>query len=410
MKKILIVATVWIIFIGGFFLWNLSEARKAQEENLYQTARVFFEQIDLIRNWIRSHGGVYVPISEHAQPNPYLIDPRKNLHTEDGIDLTKISPSHMTRQIADLLSDQRGVNFKLASFSPINPINMATPLEREALHAFADGYGEFGRKVQIDGNPGFFYMAPLPTSADCFLCHDAKGFNQENIIGGISITMPELPDFRFASLAWVYVWTGLAGVFGIVFFGNKLNQSYQEIEKLSLLDPLTGVPNRRAFTENLNREYNICSRDDAPLSVILCDIDCFKDYNDFYGHDAGDEALKQVARVLLNNSKRPGDMCARFGGEEFVIVLPRTDHDGAFHIAEKVREHVAALNIEHKKSRVTQHVTLSLGVATAKHPATTSPREMLTCADKALYSAKEKGRNRAEVMILRHFRWIEYVG
>lgn len=181
---------------------------------------------------------------------------------------------------------------------------------------------------------------------------------------------------------------------------NKILQSVNEqLKRLSSLDGLTGISNRRSFDERLNEEWNRERRNVAPLSLILIDIDFFKLYNDNYGHLAGDECLARVANCLKETVHRPGDFVARYGGEEFVVILPETDEKGAMVIAENLRLAVEKMNLEHKMSKVSNHVTISLGVATILPSKLITQETLIDSADKALYTSKEKGRNRASIVI-----------
>ena len=129
--------------------------------------------------------------------------------------------------------------------------------------------------------------------------------------------------------------------------------------------------------------------------MIMCDVDFFKLFNDTYGHQGGDDCLKAVAATLSAAAQRGGDCVARYGGEEFAVILPATDEDGAFCVAEKIRQAVERLNIAHKKSLAAPFVTLSLGVATVIPSDADCPEHLITCADNALYTSKASGRNRA---------------
>jgi diguanylate cyclase (GGDEF)-like protein len=177
---------------------------------------------------------------------------------------------------------------------------------------------------------------------------------------------------------------------------SRLVEANEALTGLAHADGLTGVPNRRFFEELYEREWNRAVRQSEPLSVILVDIDFFKQYNDLYGHLAGDECLKSVAGILSTSTQRGTDLVARFGGEEFVLVLPNTGLEGAAIMAERLRKLVVDLEIPHSGSTVAESVTISLGLAGGVPQRGDSPRGLLDAADRALYRAKEAGRNRVE--------------
>ncbi|MDF2961525.1 MAG: diguanylate cyclase [Paenibacillus sp.] len=175
---------------------------------------------------------------------------------------------------------------------------------------------------------------------------------------------------------------------------HALRESNEMLQKISTIDALTGVANRRGFDECFRKEWRHGIRLSVPLSVILVDIDYFKRYNDTYGHLEGDLCLKLVAKSLRKVVKRPGDFIARYGGEEFVIVLPATDLEGANIVANRLRMHIESLQIPHIRSEPNLCLTVSLGVATAVPSPEMEPTELFIRADKALYQAKREGRNR----------------
>jgi diguanylate cyclase (GGDEF)-like protein/PAS domain S-box-containing protein len=174
---------------------------------------------------------------------------------------------------------------------------------------------------------------------------------------------------------------------------KKLVLSNKKLEKLSFFDQLTGLANRRNFDTTLERELRLARREKTLLSLIICDIDFFKLYNDHYGHQAGDACLQQIAAVLGSIPKRPADLACRYGGEEFTVILPRTDVQGVAHLAEKIRMAVQNSRISHAASKITDCVTLSLGLVTYTGQFETAVT-LLKAADDALYRAKEQGRNR----------------
>lgn len=174
---------------------------------------------------------------------------------------------------------------------------------------------------------------------------------------------------------------------------KRLESAVKELNKLSTLDGLTGIANRRRFDEYINLEWNRGIRNAKPLSLVMADIDFFKAYNDTYGHQAGDECLKAVSNALLEDIKRPGDLLCRYGGEEFAVVLPETPKNGAVLIAKAMCAHVESIGIIHKSSLISNHVTVSLGVATILPANDLSPAQLISAADGALYNAKREGRN-----------------
>jgi two-component system chemotaxis family response regulator WspR len=179
----------------------------------------------------------------------------------------------------------------------------------------------------------------------------------------------------------------------------ELARSNRELQRLSSMDGLTSLANRRQFDSRLEDEWQRAMRSGLPLSLIFADIDFFKRYNDQYGHQCGDECLQRVAAALQETIHRPADLVSRYGGEEFVMILPETTDEGALAVAEKVLSTITALNIPHANSDASDHVTLSIGVATLCPKEGSQPQELIEMADKMLYRAKERGRNCIEVAL-----------
>lgn len=178
---------------------------------------------------------------------------------------------------------------------------------------------------------------------------------------------------------------------------KELKAANEELKRLSLSDGLTGIANRRYFDDFLEREWNRAKREKTPLSMIMIDIDYFKAFNDTYGHQAGDQCLRTVATVLRTTVKRTVDLVARYGGEEFAIVLPDTDILGAYEVAERIRNNIEILGIEHLKSDNCGFVTISSGIASAIPEKNSVPTEIISEADIALYKAKKEGRNKVRI-------------
>ncbi|NMF60136.1 response regulator [Pseudanabaena yagii] len=175
---------------------------------------------------------------------------------------------------------------------------------------------------------------------------------------------------------------------------RRLAVVVKELQRLVSIDGLTQVANRRCLDEYLEQEFKRSSREKVPISLVLCDIDFFKNYNDNYGHQEGDLCLQAVAQAISKATNRPADLVARYGGEEFVIVLPNTDQEGGMNVATNATELVRSLQLPHGYSKVAPYVTISCGVATLfPHQHTQAINLLLKSADRALYVAKAEGRN-----------------
>lgn len=176
-----------------------------------------------------------------------------------------------------------------------------------------------------------------------------------------------------------------------------LNQELQTVNRVlesqAKVDGLTQIPNRRTFDERVKIELARCYRNKLPLTLMICDVDCFKQYNDTYGHLAGDTCLKKVAKTLESKFSRATDLVARYGGEEFVILLPDSEEEISFKMANDMLDMVRGLRIPHKTSRAKEYITISVGLVTLRGEENVTPAEAIERADGALYKAKETGRD-----------------
>lgn len=171
---------------------------------------------------------------------------------------------------------------------------------------------------------------------------------------------------------------------------EKLNK---DLEKLSREDSLTGLANRRYFDERLSQEWSRCMRDQKPLSVILLDVDFFKQFNDCYGHQAGDHCLVQIAKALKKEASRTGELVGRYGGEEFIILYPNTDEEQIKISLQRIRQRIHDLHILHEDSKASHEVTASMGAATTVPVKSLHPDKLVSAADERLYKAKAEGRD-----------------
>jgi adenylate cyclase len=175
---------------------------------------------------------------------------------------------------------------------------------------------------------------------------------------------------------------------------TRLEEKVQILTQLSTIDALTQIPNRRCFDDYLMNEWRRAMRGQTPLSILFCDVDFFKKFNDTYGHQTGDLCLVRVASAMHQALNRGADLVARYGGEEFVVILPDTPIMGAVQVATRIQTNVQALKIPHRESVVSEFVTLSIGIASVVPNSDISIKELLEAADAALYKAKHSGRNR----------------
>lgn len=174
---------------------------------------------------------------------------------------------------------------------------------------------------------------------------------------------------------------------------RKLDAANQELTRISSIDNLTGIANRRYFDEALSIEWRRARRHSNPVALLMCDIDFFKLYNDTFGHMAGDKCLREIAATISRHSERPSDTVARHGGEEFAVILAETTIGGALMVAEKIQQGVRELNLRHPSSPFSQ-VTLSIGIASAAPGFDNPPDDLVLAAEKALHRAKHEGRDR----------------
>ena len=171
-----------------------------------------------------------------------------------------------------------------------------------------------------------------------------------------------------------------------------------ELKSLATKDGLTGICNRRTFDESILKEWQLCQKEEKPLSLIMCDVDYFKLYNDCDGNQIGDDCLKKVAKILENTMQRPSDLVGRFGGEEFAIILPNTEQKGAITVAKRIQEAIRLQAISHEGSKVSDIISISMGIATMIPIAESCPETLINRADQALYAAKNQGRDRYVVL------------
>lgn len=224
------------------------------------------------------------------------------------------------------------------------------------------------------------------------------------ILGPLAISLAFHPsDLMHLIICAVMVVYGITLYTSASFLSDtfeSLFKSHFQLNALATEDGLTGIPNRRKLDESLKKDWNTAVRNQEFISLLLLDIDYFKQYNDHYGHQAGDECLKSVANILKSMVERATDTVARYGGEEFAVVLPNTPSDGAKVVAERIRKAIENAAITHEYSIVSKKLTVSIGVASFIPQPGQAIESILNVADKALYRSKDNGRNRVSAEVL----------
>ncbi|QJT08158.1 GGDEF domain-containing protein [Oceanidesulfovibrio marinus] len=213
-------------------------------------------------------------------------------------------------------------------------------------------------------------------------------FNNTEIFQGIAISMSIL-----AAIASGYSFL----ILNTHRMENDLSAANKRIEALANVDGVTSIFNRRYFDTKLELEIKRLQRSSLPISLVMADVDCFKQYNDTYGHQAGDDCLREVAAVFKKSCRRVSDIAARYGGEEFIMLLPNTDLHGAETVAGGIQKAIDSLAIPHKASTVSDAITLSIGVASVNSSRSVSSGELVSYVDQALYRSKKNGKNQIQI-------------
>ncbi|MGD7036560.1 diguanylate cyclase [Methylotuvimicrobium buryatense] len=395
---------LWLGLNGISLLLQVYNAQDTAKKIAFSQGKLFFQHIVTMRHWNARHGGVYVTVTEDTPPNPYLDIPERDIVTLDGRRLTLINPAYMTRQLAELEHDKSRIQFHITSLHPKRPENKADDWETSALLAFEEGESVVMDIATLHDEPFYRYMEPLKITESCLRCH--RNYQIGDIRGGISVSIPKTKIIPYVEnqLSHIYLLHAVIASLGVMLlivfhYTERLTQKQLIRAKsklhLAYIDSLTGLPNRRYYDQYVQKEWQRALRHQYPLSIIMLDIDYFKNYNDTEGHPAGDQCLIELAKVLKLFSKRSDDFVCRYGGEEFCVVTA-CNAEQSLSLAEKLRDAVEKRRLRHPNSPVSHYVTLSLGVATVVPKDTLSSTRLLGFADKALYLAKQNGRNRVE--------------
>ncbi len=283
-------------------------------------------------------------------------------------------------------------------------INILNELLKVDYKIMAATTGEQALKAALTGQPDLILLDILLPGMDGHqVCRKLKSDPETRSIPIIFITAmgdaeSETMAFALGAVDFIPKPFNNAVVKARVAAHLRLKRQSDMLEKLASMDPLTNVSNRRAFDQVRSSEWRRCQRENQPISFIMIDVDQFKQYNDNYGHGAGDECLARIAKAINSCIHRPGDMLARYGGEEFAVIISGTNSEGALQVAQQFHATIAELAIPHEHSTVSNCVTISIGVATTSRTDELTPEELSGAADKMLYQAKESGRSQTRAI------------
>ena len=397
-KFVLSTSLIFLLSLTIIFTVVTATNRRLIFEQAKTQARALFSSIVMTRKWNAVHGGVYVEKKGGMISNPYLDKP--DIITTDGRVFTLKNPALMTREISELAEKEGLFQFHITSLKPLNPDNKADAFETTALMLFEKGEKEAFESDQ-QGGKVFRYMAPLFVGEACLTCHAKQGYTVGQVRGGISVTI-DIRDIKKIQDTYTYVFItfgciSISVLLGLVFFFTKqltrqISKTRQQIEILAIEDELTGLFNRRHVLVRLTQEFERAQRLHKELGCMMIDLDHFKEINDTYGHLTGDKILREAA-LLLTTSIRAYDIAGRYGGEEFLIVLPDTNFDKTLTLAERIRENIRENLYKKAEPPLPKPVTVSIGI-TSLAVGDTSIDAMLMRADDGLYKAKNDRRDR----------------
>ncbi len=392
-----IIISLVISSIFFAFQYNISKAYKI---NLNNEAKTFFSEIVIVRKWIAQHGGVYVPLDKTTGNNPYLekIDGIKSKIICDNKEFVLKNPSLVTRELSESPFRTDKVRYKMTSLNPINPHNKPDEFEKYALMQFEKGVSESSTFEKRDDKDYFRYISHLVVDESCMICHAQQGYKVGDIRGGISVTLQASDFMTEINKAKIFMVISGIGVIALImasiwyisrFFIRDLHNAQEALALMASTDFLTGLANRMTGIQALTKELNRMSRKKTPLSIALIDLDYFKRINDMYGHNVGDEILKNFSTIILNNI-RNYDIACRYGGEEFLLIMPQTSLEDAVLILNRILEHLKLKPILTSKGNV--QTSMSAGVVMAQEAENVDA--LVDRADSLLYRAKGDGRSR----------------
>ena|GEM_PF-2109877 len=406
--------------IFAFSLWyGVNELGKQAMNSARIQARTAFEKDVMYRRWNSMSNGVMVPVVPgKLEPNPYLSPSGRDITTTGGVLYTKINPAFMTRLVHELGASESGVLGHITSNMPIRDGNEPDPWESAALEKLESKTTDEVSSIELMGGvPYLRLIRPLSVEESCLTCHAFQGYKLGQVRGGISVSVPMEPitaslkmEQRRQSYTHVGLWAfGMVCMLATMLRLSRSMKDHeydaellrrevaQRVEAETLLrksagtDMLTRLPNRRTAMENIDREISRYKRSKTVFSILMVDVDHFKKVNDTWGHEAGDMALVSTAG-RLKTMVRGQDTVARWGGEEFLVILGETSVESAMTVAEKLRAGIES----HPVDIGSQHIALTVSIGVSEFLPSHDVSFSIKIADEALYVAKQSGRNRVK--------------
>ena len=292
----------WFIIICSSLIWNIYLIKENNQKLVLNKSKSFFEQIVITRLWNSNHNGVYVPITPKVQPNEYLEDSLRDITTTDGMELTKVNPAYMTRQISELINKDYEVQFHMTSLKPLRPKNKADEWETKALESFEKGIKEKLELTSENSVENYRYMAPLHTKKSCLNCHAEQGYEIGDIRGGISISFPA--DFYISmvnksvfSTIFFHILIFISGFVGVLIFNKRLTSAYDKIERKNAELTESNATKDKFFSiiaHDLKNPFNSI----VGFSNILIERTKEKDYSE----------LEKISNIILYSTERAMDL------------------------------------------------------------------------------------------------------
>ncbi|NTU41882.1 MAG: diguanylate cyclase [Nitrospirales bacterium] len=335
-----------LVVLGLIFYFMFDRTRSILYEDDLIEARSVFNALSVMRLWNIRYGGVYVEKRPGVETSPFVAD--AEITTPDGRIFTKRGHALMSRELSHYAGEEGLFTLRITSLRIINPRNKPDEFEEKALRRFEMGQKEISGYYTKNGKAYFRYMAPFYAEESCMPCHVRQGIRQGDVMGGMSINFPvtetekrlRLNALFFISLAAVAVFLLLCLVW---IFSRRLMKktvaALEEMNRRSATDDLTGLFSRKHVLTRFAEEFERAKRFDRGLGCIIVSIMNFNDLNDRYGHLFGDEVIRRVAG-RLKGIVRGGDILGRYGGAEFLIILPDTKREGASALAHRIKTEV----------------------------------------------------------------------